>query len=53
MRAGETFPADGMVTEGDSEVDLSLLTGESRPVRVGRARVCAGTVNLAAGLRVR
>ena len=53
VRAGETFPADGAVTEGESRVDLSLLTGESRPVAaVPGARVWAGTVNLAAALRV-
>jgi len=53
VRAGEAFPADGRVTEGRSEVDLALLTGESRPVRVepGTA-IWAGTVNLASGLRV-
>jgi Cu2+-exporting ATPase len=53
VRAGETFPADGTVSWGTSEVDLALLTGESRPVRVGPGTaVWAGTVNLAAGLRV-
>jgi Cu2+-exporting ATPase len=53
VRAGETFPADGTVTEGTSEVDLALLTGESRPVRVTPGTtVWAGTVNRAAGLKV-
>jgi len=53
VRAGETFPADGTIVEGASEVDLALLTGESRPVhvRTGSA-VWAGTVNLAAGVQV-
>jgi len=53
VRAGETFPADGQVAEGRSEVDLALLTGESRPVRVEPgAAVWAGTVNLGAALRM-
>ena len=30
--AGEAFPADGRLLEGDTEVDEALLTGESRPV---------------------
>ena len=35
VRAGEKIPADGVVREGTSWVDLSLLTGESVPVDVG------------------
>lgn len=54
VRAGETFPADGVVVRGDSLVDLALLTGESRPVRVEEgSKAWAGTVNLGAALRVR
>lgn len=54
VRAGDTLAADGVVERGTSSLDLALLTGESRPVSVGEgARVFAGTVNLAAPLRVR
>jgi Cu2+-exporting ATPase len=54
VRAGETVPADGEVVEGRSELDLSLLSGESRPVTIGPGeRVFAGTVNRAAALRLR
>lgn len=35
VRPGEKIPADGVVKEGVSWVDLSLLTGESVPVDVG------------------
>jgi Cu2+-exporting ATPase len=53
VRAGETLPADGRVASGRSSLDLSLLTGESRPVDVGPGdAVHAGTVNLAGRLEV-
>ncbi len=51
--AGETFPADGVVAAGRSNVDPSLLTGESRPVEVACGdAVHAGTVNLSGRLEV-
>jgi Cu2+-exporting ATPase len=54
VRAGDTLPADGVVERGDSTLDRSLLTGESRPARAAAGtRVFAGTVNLGAPLRVR
>jgi len=44
---GESFPADGEVVDGDSSVDLALLTGESRPVPVRVTdRVFAGAINV-------
>jgi Cu2+-exporting ATPase len=54
VRAGESIPVDGRVEDGASELDCSLLTGESRPTaaRVGDP-VHAGTVNLSSPLRVR
>lgn len=52
--AGDSLPVDGEVVVGSSAMDLSLLTGESRPERVGEgAKVHAGTVNLEARLLVR
>ena len=42
MYPGATVPADGVVLEGVSSVDLSLLTGESVPVDVGRGSEVAG-----------
>ena len=47
VRPGESFPADGDVFEGESSVDLSLLTGESRPVPISAGeKVFAGAVNV-------
>ena len=47
---GDRIPADGWVTEGESSVDESLLTGEPFPVdkQVGD-HVTGGTVNLSGG----
>ena len=46
VRAGESFPADGTVTEGCSSVNAALLTGESRPVAIAPgSAVFAGTLN--------
>jgi Cu2+-exporting ATPase len=51
---GDSFPADGVVHEGDSTVNLALLTGESRPRRVREGdAVFAGAVNVARVLGVR
>jgi Cu2+-exporting ATPase len=53
VRAGDSIPADGIVVEGTSTLDRSLLTGESlpEPVVVGDP-VHAGTVNLSGRLLV-
>lgn len=53
VRAGESIPADGIITLGASAVDQALLTGESRPasVQIGDP-VHAGSVNISAALRV-
>lgn len=52
--AGETFPVDGAVIHGSSDVDESLITGESRPLRrTTHSRVLAGSTNLSAPLRIR
>ncbi|MBP1685854.1 MAG: hypothetical protein H6Q33_1997 [Deltaproteobacteria bacterium] len=54
VRAGESFPADGEVTDGASTMDQSLLTGESRPVPIAPGtRVCAGAVNVSRAVQVR
>ena len=51
--AGERIAADGVVAEGSSEVDESLVTGESRPVaKEAGATVIGGTVNGTGALTV-
>jgi Cu+-exporting ATPase len=46
VRPGERVPVDGVVTEGASAVDESMLTGEPIPVeKVAGARVSGGTLN--------
>jgi Cu+-exporting ATPase len=54
VRPGEKVPADGVVTEGQSAVDESMISGEPIPVeKAPGAKVVAGTVNGAGGLVVR
>ncbi len=54
VRAGEVLPADGVIEQGVTEIDESLLSGESvpRPRDVGAA-VLAGSYNVVSAVRVR
>jgi len=53
LRAGERIGVDGVVQSGTSQVDESLLTGESQTRRVAAgAKVHAGTLNASGVLRV-
>ncbi|MES2435579.1 MAG: heavy metal translocating P-type ATPase [Pseudomonadota bacterium] len=54
VRPGGRMPVDGVVESGASEVDRSLLTGESLPMFVGPGIVvAAGEVNLTGPLELR
>ncbi len=54
VRPGERIPVDGIVLEGSSSVDESMLTGESLPVeKNARDRVIGGTLNQRGSLEVR
>ena len=54
VRPGEKIAADGVVAEGNSSIDMSMITGESLPVEVGPGDpVTSATVNQNGRLLVR
>jgi len=54
IAAGERIPVDGVVASGASEIDLSIVTGESSPVAVEPdSEVRSGAMNLTGSLIVR
>ncbi|WP_420385491.1 copper-translocating P-type ATPase [Roseivirga sp.] len=54
IKPGEKVPADGEITEGESELDESTLTGESSPIAKSKGdAVKGGSVNLDGSLKVK
>jgi Cu+-exporting ATPase len=54
VRPGEKVPVDGVILEGRSSLDESLVTGESMPVtREAGGKVIAGTLNQSGGFIMR
>jgi Cu+-exporting ATPase len=54
VRPGERVPADGVVLEGETEIDESTLTGESMPVaKAPGDEVTGATVNASGAFRMR
>ncbi len=54
VKAGEKIPLDGIIIEGNSELDTSSLTGESIPVNVSiNSEVLSGSVNISGLLRIK
>ncbi len=54
VRPGGRVPVDGEVIDGESEMNESMITGESRPVgKRSGDQVVAGTVNGSGALRIR
>jgi Cu2+-exporting ATPase len=53
VRAGNKIPVDGVVLEGRSKVDESMLSGESEPVgKASGSSVSAGTLNVSSALTI-
>ena len=54
VKAGEKFPVDGIVTDGESEVDNSIISGESNPIFTQKGSfIYAGTINLNNTLKIK
>lgn len=54
VKAGEKIPADGVVVDGKSYVDESMLTGENKPVLKKEGdKVYAGTINTDGFLKIK
>ncbi len=54
VRPGEKVPVDGLILEGRSSLDESLVTGESMPVtKEAGGKVIAGTLNQSGGFVMR
>jgi Cu2+-exporting ATPase len=54
VRPGESIPADGIILEGNSSVDESILSGESRPIRkLAGDELIGGSLNIESSLTVK
>ncbi len=54
VRPGASIPADGVVEDGQSEVNEAMITGESRPIHKHTGeKVITGTINGDGSLRIR
>ncbi len=53
IKPGEKVPADGHITEGTTDLNESMLTGESKPVtKAAGAEVIGGSINGSGSIRV-
>jgi Cu2+-exporting ATPase len=54
VRPGASIPVDGLVEEGESDVNQAMITGESKPVKKRPGdKAIAGTINGDGSLRIR
>ena len=53
VRPGEKIPVDGVITEGESNVNQAMVTGESKPVKKSKDdKVIGGTINGNGSLKI-
>ncbi len=53
VASGDSFPVDGIIKEGRSSVDTSLVTGETLPIDIQTGdEVYAGTINISAPVTI-
>jgi Cu2+-exporting ATPase len=54
VKPGGRIPTDGVVEDGSSDVDESVITGESKPIgKIRNSEVVAGTINGDGALKIR
>lgn len=54
VKPGEKIPADGIITEGESYLNESMLTGESKPINKGKEqKVIGGSINGNGSLKIK
>lgn len=54
VKPGEKIPLDGIVIEGESSIDTSSITGESKPVSAKKdSLVISGTINMSGALTIK
>lgn len=54
VKPGQKIPADGVVVEGTSHIDQSMVTGENEPVSIGVGQqVIGATINIEGSLQIR
>ncbi|QGY42961.1 copper-translocating P-type ATPase [Maribellus comscasis] len=54
VRPGEKIPVDGIIEEGESNINESMVTGESKPVKKNRGdKVIGGTINGKSSVKVK
>jgi len=54
VKPGEKIPLDGIVISGESSIDISSITGESKPVNAKiDTKVISGTINMSGALTIK
>ncbi|MXV39100.1 cadmium-translocating P-type ATPase [Flavobacteriaceae bacterium Ap0902] len=54
IKPGEKIPVDGIITKGESHIDESMLTGESKPIKKEKGqKVIGGSINSNGSLQIK